>query len=136
MSVFNKSMSAVKITRIGHEVAPTPTPTKASGKTRKASMRTFPRGILRKTAKIQGVRDPAKAPPVRKSATKGTLRILTEKGMQKRRTNIKKTIKNMSDVKVRSTLKASNMQVSDKTPTHIAREILEGGMEAGMIVVK
>ena len=99
-------------------------------------MRTFPKGILKRGgAAIKGVRDPAKSPPVRKSA-KGTLRILTESGMQKRRTNIRKTVKNMSDAKVRDTLKKSKMHVSDKTPSQIARDILEGGMEAGMIVVK
>jgi hypothetical protein len=101
-------------------------------------MRTFPKGILKRGggSTIKAVRDPAKAPPSRKLASKGTLRILTEKGMQKRRANIKKTIKNMSDAKVRETLKNSKMSVNDKTPPHIARDILEGGMEAGMIVVK
>lgn len=97
-------------------------------------MKTFPRSALKGSRVIHAVRDPAKAPPTRKSATKGTLRILTERGMQKRRINIRKTVKNMSDSKVRDTLRKSNMAVNDKTPTHIARDILEGGMEAGMIV--
>jgi hypothetical protein len=42
----------------------------------------------------------------------------------------------MSDQKVKEALKKSNITVNPKTPSHIAREILEGGMEAGMIVVK
>ncbi len=129
-----KSQLPVVITRVDH-VAPT-TPLSSAGSTRRRSMRTFPKGILKRGGTIKAVRDPAKAPPSRKMATKGTLRILTEKGMQKRRSNIKKTIKNMSDAKVRETLKKSNMSVNDKTPPHIARDILEGGMEAGMIVVK
>lgn len=134
-----KSQLPVVITRVDH-VAPT-TPLSSAGSkhaTRRRSMRTFPKGILKRGGgtTIKAVRDPAKAPPSRKLATKGTLRILTEKGMQKRRSNIKKTVKNMSDAKVRETLKNSKMAVNDKTPPHIARDILEGGMEAGMIVVK
>ncbi len=123
-------MSSVTITRVGHTAPVTPT----AGKHRK-SMKTYPRGVMKGTrTTIKAVRDPAKAPPTRKTGAKGTLRILTEKGMQKRRSNIRKTVKNMSDARVRDTLRKANMSVGDKTPTHIARDILEGGMEAGMIV--
>jgi hypothetical protein len=103
---------------------------------RKKSMRTYPRGVLKggKTlkAKIEGVRDPAKSPPVRKS----TLKILTEKGAEVRRKRIRKTVRTMPEDKVRNTLRASGLPVSKQTPINIARDILEGGMEAGMIVVK
>jgi hypothetical protein len=37
---------------------------------------------------------------------------------------------------VRETLRRSGLPISEKTPPHIAKEILEGGMEAGMIVSK
>lgn len=84
----------------------------------------------RSRVKLEGVRDPAKSPPARK----GTLKLLTEKGAEKRRKHIRKTVRAMSDDKVRHVLKASGLPVSDKTPPHIAKEILEGGMEAGMIV--
>ncbi len=127
----------VKIVKVGsdapaggsHKSVSKPVQSKA-----KKSMRTFPRGVLKhgKTsrAKIEPVRDPAKSPPSRKA----TLRILTEKGADKRRKTIKKTVRAMSDSKVRDTLRRSGLPVSDKTPAHIAKEILEGGMEAGMIV--
>lgn len=112
---------------------PPPKPVGAARKKSK-SMKTFPRGVLKggKTAraKIQAVRDPAKSPPARKA----TLRILTEKGAENRRSRIKKTVRTMPDAKVRQVLKASGMPISEKTPTHIAKEILEGGMEAGLIV--
>lgn len=127
----------VKIVKVGQDVpapakaAETPKPMSAG---RKKSMKTFPRGILKKHT-IKAVRDPAKAPPLKKS-TKGTLRILTEKGVHLRRQHIKKTVKNMPDNKVRETLKKAGMPVGPKTPPHLAREILEGGVEAGMIVVK
>jgi hypothetical protein len=84
--------------------------------------------------KIEAVRDPAKAPPTRKSSS--TLRILTEKGAEKKRQSIRKTIKRMTDGKVKQTLRSSGFPVSEKTPSHIARQILEGGVEAGMIVAK
>jgi hypothetical protein len=123
----------VKIVKVDQQ-APIPAPATTTGG-RKKSMRTFPRGILKRTGKsktkIEGVRDPAKAPPLRKS----TLRILTEKGIEKRRKQIKKTVRTMPDSKVRAVLQKAGMPVSSKTPPHIAKDILESGMEAGMIVV-
>jgi hypothetical protein len=79
-----------------------------------------------------GVKDPAKPPPSRK----GTLRILTKKGAEMRRNTIRQSVRSMSDAGVRIALKKSNITVNPKTPPHIAREILEGGMESGMIVAK
>lgn len=126
----------VKIVKVG-DTAPMPAPAQSAGRTK--TTKTFPRGILKggKTAKnkIQPVRDPAKPPPLNPKK-KNTLKILTEKGAEKRRRRIKKTVRSMPDSKVRSVLRASGLPVSDKTPSHIAKEILEGGMEAGMIVVK
>lgn len=131
-------MEKVKIVKIGEDGTPKPAPPPTGGK-KKKSMRTYPHGVLKggKTArqKIVAVRDPAKSPPLNPKR-KSTLRILTEKGAEKRRQQIKKTVRSMPDTKVRSVLKASGLPVSDKTPTHIAKEILEGGMEAGMIVVR
>ena len=125
-------MSGVKIQKIGQEAgAPPPV-------VRHKSMRTFPRGVMKGTRTRKGgsdivpVRDPAKPPPSRK----GTLRILTDKGAKMRRKTIKQNVQSMSDQKVKEVLKKSNITVNPKTPSHIAREILEGGMEAGMIVVK
>ena len=128
-------MEKVKIVKVG-DTAPIPQPQNAG---RAKTTKTFPHGILKggKTAKnkIQPVRDPAKPPPMNPKK-KATLKILTEKGAEKRRRRIKKTVRAMPDSKVRSVLRASGLPVSDKTPSHIAKEILEGGMEAGMIVVK
>lgn len=133
-------MSDLKIVKVGASTAPAPAPTPrpTEGATRKhgpSHRNKQPKhGVLKggKTArtKIQAVRDPAKSPPVRKS----TLKILTEKGAEKRRSNIRKTVRSMSDSKVRDVLKKSGLRVSEKTPPAIARNILEGGMEAGMIV--
>ncbi len=131
----------VTITKIGADAPPPPAPT--GGKTQKAGRhepghrhKTPQRGVLKggKThkakMKIEAVRDPAKAPPTRKA----TLKILTDKGLERRRHRISKTVRNMPDDKVRHILKASGLNVSPKTPPKLAKAILEGGMEAGMIV--
>lgn len=131
----------VTITKVGADPAPPPTPT--GGKTQKAGRHIpghrdkAPRhGVLKggKTArakvKIEPVRDPTKSPPTRKA----TLKILTDKGLERRRHRISKTVRAMPDDKVRHILKASGLNVSSKTPAKLAKAILEGGMEAGMIV--
>ena len=137
LSVFYKRMvdDSVRIVKVGGTSS---SKTKPIQKQQKKSMRTYPRSILKKggkTAKakvhIEGVRDPTKPPPSRKSTT---LRILTNAGAEKRRDHIRKTVRNMPDQKVRQVLKASGINISSNTPSTLAKEILEGGMEAGMIV--
>jgi hypothetical protein len=96
-------------------------------------MKTFPRGILKKTAKILPVRDPTKPPALRKGVRKHTVRVLTEKGADMRRKTIRQKIKSMPDEIVRSKLKKAGVSHNEKTPPHILREMLEGGTEAGMI---
>lgn len=123
-------MSDIKIFRVGHDATPA-----KSGAAKKKSAKTYPRGILKKTRKaapVEGVRDPARAPPLRNA----TLRILTEKGIDRRRKKIRQTVRAMPMSKVRATLKTAGLRVSDKLPDEHARGILEGGMEAGMIVAK
>jgi hypothetical protein len=126
-------MTGVKIQKVDH-VEP-----EVNKPNRHKSMRTFPRGVMKGTrsksrggSEFVGVKDPAKPPPSRK----GTLRILTKKGADMRRNTIKQSVRAMTDAGVRFALKKSNITVNPKTPPHIAREILEGGMESGMIVAK
>jgi len=104
-------------------------------KTRRRSMRTFPKGVLKGGESIVGVKDPTAPPPLRKNA-RGTLRILTPSGMRKRHETIKTRIRSMGDKDVREVLRKNKMGVSDKTPIEIARNILQSGTEAGMIVIK
>ncbi len=85
----------------------------------------------RKTPRFEAVQDPAKSPPVKASVS--TLRILTDKGLSKRRKTIKKIVDKASLPSLRNTLKKSGLPISDKTPDHLIREIAAGGMEAGMI---
>jgi len=126
-------MSGVKIQKVD-QVEP-----EVNKPNRHKSMRTYPRGVMKGTrSKSRGgsefvpVKDPAKPPP----SKKGTLRILTKKGAEMRRNTIRQSVRSMTDAGVRVALKKSNITVNPKTPPHIAREILEGGMESGMIVAK
>lgn len=100
---------------------------------RKATMKTYPKGVLKKTAKIKAVRDPAKAPPFKKGVRKHSVRVLTEKGIESRRKTIRTKIKSMKDDEVRERLRRAKVSHNPKTPPHVLRDILEGGMEAGMI---
>jgi hypothetical protein len=124
----------MKIVKVGQEpAAPAPAKSTQGGKKRDHSRK--PKfGILKngRTARnrFEAVRDPAKSPPTRKS----TLRILTEKGAKSRLKSIRKTVRSMPEQKVRAVLKAAGIQLGPKTPEPLARDILEGGMEAGMIV--
>jgi hypothetical protein len=112
----------IKISKVGGP----PVAAKKITKTAK----TYPRGVLRKTArKIEGVRDPAKSPPFKP----GTLRILTQEGEKQKRKKIQGTLRNLSDRQVRDKLKKANMGVGPKTPPHLAKLILESGTDAGMI---
>jgi hypothetical protein len=118
----------IKVVRVG-STAPsdlTPAPAPKQTAARRKTMKTYPRGVLKKTAKIRPIRNPTKAPPRRN----GTLRILTEKGIEQRRRRIETTVRNLPDTKVKETLEKSGYKV--KNPK-IAREILKGGMEAGFL---
>lgn len=130
---------AVKIVKVGADPpVPAPNrPTQSAGRHVPGHRTKTPKaGVLkggkthRAKMKIEPIRDPSKSPPVRKA----TLRILTNKGLERRRRQISRTVRAMPDAKVRQILQKAGMPVSPKTPPQIAKEILEGGMEAGMIV--
>ena len=127
-------MKIVKVGQTAPAGPPPPPPTSGSKKrdhSRKPKFGILKHGRTARTKpRFEAVRDPAKSPPARKS----TLRILTEKGAKSRLKSIRKTVRSMPDQKVRSVLKAAGIPLGEKTPAPLAREILEGGMEAGMIV--
>ena len=97
------------------------------------SMKTYPRGVLRKTSKIRAVRDPAKPPPTRKDIRKHTVRVFTEKGVQARRKTLRNRIHGMKEEKVTEILQKAGVSLNPKTPPAMRREMLEGAVEAGMI---
>lgn len=118
------------VTKVGAE--PTSILPPIAGK--RKTLKTFPRGIL-KTAKIRAVADPAKAPPLRKSMKKHTIRLITEKGNRHRRRTIKKRVSKLSDESVKSLVIKSGLLKNTNTPVPLMREMLEGGMVAGFISV-
>ena len=132
----------VIITKVGGDmpapVVPKPTPpaqpspAQKAGK-RKKSMKTFPRGVLKRTLKIKPIADPAKPPPFKKSSRKHTIRLFTDKGEHRRRKTIKKRISKMSDSKVDELIKKHDLLKNDATPPRIKREMLSGAMLAGFI---
>jgi hypothetical protein len=86
----------MKIVKVGQDEPPK-APEQKAGKT----LKTYPRGVLKKSFKLKGVADPAKAPPLKKGMRKHTLRLLTEKGSRKYRKTLKKKIAGMHDSKVK-----------------------------------
>jgi hypothetical protein len=99
------------------------------GAKRNKTMKTFPRSIL----KLKGVTDPTRSPPLKKSSTRRTIRLLTDIGAKRHRKMVRKTIRRMSDEKVRQTIKRAGLLMSDKSPMSLLRETLEGGMISGII---
>ena len=93
-------------------------------------------GILKggKTARnkprFEGVKDPAKAPPSKKSKT---LRILTDKGLTLRRKKIAEEVSKTPISKIRQTLRGHGLPIKDTTPDKLVRKIYEDAQEAGMI---
>jgi len=130
------SAKTVTITKVGDNASPPPVikkevpPPVTAGKKR-TTIKTFPRGILKKTAKILPVRDPAKAPAMRKH----TLKLLTDKGMKKHRKTLKKKIAKLSDAKVKDVVQKAGLVKSDNVPPAIARQILDSAAGAGFVSV-
>jgi len=120
-------------TTVKAPMKPEPVTTKYISKHRTAQPK---HGVLkhgktaRKTPRFEGVRDPAKSPPVKKSSR---LRILTEKGAATRRAKIARDAKTKSIHEIRKTLRNHNLNVKDNTPEHLTRKIYEDAYEAGMI---
>ncbi len=131
------SVKIIKLDQVAAkpEVASAPPPPvvkKAGGK----SMRTFPRGVL-KTLKhkphIKPVSDPAKAPPLKKSMKKHTIRLITDKGLRRHKKTLRRKIAKMSDEKVRELVSKHGLLKNPNTPPAIMREMLEGGAMAGFV---
>lgn len=129
----------VKIFKIGMVEGPSvKASVKAPAQTRKAKSKPDhekkPKfGILKrgKTARskprFEAVRDPASAPPTRKS-----LRILTQKGEKTRRAKIAEDAKKLPIHTIRETLKRNKLPVSSKRED-IVRKIYEDAKGAGML---
>jgi hypothetical protein len=134
----------VTIKKLGGEDPVTPTQTReqkttpnppASSYGGKKTLKTFPRGILKtaKVMRIKGVTDPAKAPPLKSSVKKHTIRILTDKGLKKHRKTIKKKISKLSDSKAKELAMKAGLVKSASMPAPMVKDVLAGAVTAGFV---
>ena len=94
--------------------------------------KTYPKSSLRRTVrKIEGVRDPTSSPPLKPGVV--TLRVFTAFGEKQKRRKTQGKINRMSPAQVREKLNKSKLHVSPAAPPELAKQILMGGIEAGMI---
>lgn len=133
---------AIKVVRVGHTASSDAKKTqkaKSVLKGKSSSGRVYHKtpkfGILkggktaRKTPRFEAVKDPAKAPPLKKSSK---LRILTTKGEKTRRAHVVEKAKKTPIHKIRETLRRHGIPVKSDNEK-IAREIYADAQEAGMI---
>lgn len=126
-------MEKIKIVKLD-QVAAAPEQKKAVVSKRSKTMKTFPRGVLRRaTAKVVAVSDPAKAPPMKKGIRRHTIRIFTPLGEKRRHKTIKKRVSRMTDKQVTEMITKNNLLKNESTPSRIKREMLAGAMLAGFI---
>jgi hypothetical protein len=126
-------MSDLIITKVDSENKKIPPPLSSGGKKPK-TMKTFPRGVLKKTQKIvlKAVSDPAKSPPLKK---KHTIRLITGKGENRQRKTIKHRISKMSDKQVDDLVTKHKLLKNSNTPAKLKREMLKGAVLAGFVSV-
>ena len=102
----------------------------------KKTVKTFPRGVLKKSKMtLKGVSDPAKSPPLKKGMRRHTLRMLTDKGLKKHRRTLKQRISKMTDSKVQDIVRGRGLVTNLSTPPHISRQILDNAVSAGFVSV-
>ena len=98
--------------------------------TRRRSVKTFPRGILK--AKIVPVSNPSKRPQLKKTLRRLSINITTFNGDKHRNKTIKSKVRKMKDKEVRELVVKSGLS-KGTGPPHILREVLEGGLAAGLV---
>ncbi len=128
---------SVKITKLGDEapkniIIPTVSEPKldATAGTRRRSIKTFPKGILK--AKIVPVNNPSKRPQLKKTLRRLSINISTSSGDKQRNKTIKSKVRKMKDKEVRDLVVKSGLS-KGTGPPHILREVLEGGLAAGLV---
>jgi hypothetical protein len=125
----------VTITKVDsdNKKIPPPLSTTSGGKKPK-TMKTFPRGVLKKTQKIvlKAVSDPAKSPPLKRNHT---IRLITGKGESRHRKTIKHRISKMSDKQVDDLVTKHKLLKNSNTPPKLKREMLKGAVLAGFVSV-
>lgn len=129
---FSKRMSekTVTVTKVGQDSSAPPVLEKSEPKPKSAGTLRKP---LKSILKVKGVADPAKSPPLKKTAKRSRIQILTDSGTKRRSKTIRRKLKKMSDSQVKEVAQKHGLLKSKTTPPAIARKILEGGITAGFI---
>ncbi|NBR60531.1 hypothetical protein EB118_04010 [bacterium] len=102
---------------------------KTGGKRRRQT-RTFPKGILRKTARIVPTHNPSKAPPTRKS-----VKIMTIRGIEKARKTAKQHAMKADIGTIRKKLIEKKIISPDKknVPVSVLRSLYADSVGAGLL---
>ena len=96
---------------------------------RRATVKKPMKGIL----KVKGVADPAKSPPLRKTAKRRRVQIMTDSGSKKYRKTIKRKLDKLSNKQVKDLAEKHGLVKGKNTPPELTRHILEGGITAGFV---
>jgi len=132
---FNGQDKSVNVTTI---TAPTPPVGMPSGPgfggrrhRARRSTKTFPKGILRRTAKIVADRNPSKAPATRKRSVK----LMTERGLEKARKTAKAKAAKMDIALIRKKLVERKIIGGDKKtiPPAVLRVLYADSVGAGLL---
>lgn len=125
------SEKMVTVTKVGQESPPPPSTVqteepkpKSAGTVRKP---------LKSILKVKGVADPAKAPPLKKTAKRSRIQIVTEKGSKHHRKTVRRKLRKMSDAQVKDFAEKRGLIKGKNTPPALTRKILEGGITAGFV---
>jgi len=91
------------------------------------------RKTLKGILKVKGVSDPAKSPPLRKTAKRRRIQILTESGSKKLRRTIRRKLDRMTNKQVSELAEKHGLLKGRNTPPELTRHIVEGGITTGFI---
>jgi hypothetical protein len=129
---FNGEDKSVRIDTITAPPIPAGIPRgPGMGGRRRRSSKTFPRGILRKTAKIRPTGNPSKAPPTRKKSIK----LMTEGGIEKARKTAKARAARMDIATIRKKLIEKKIIGGEKKdiPPAVLRTLYADSVGAGLL---
>lgn len=122
--------TVVTVTKVDEKSSPPPTIQKEEPKPKSAGTVRKP---LKSILKVKGVADPAKAPPLKKTAKRSRIQILTEKGSNHHRKTVRRKLRKMSDAQVKEVAQKHGLIKGKNTPPELTRKILEGGITAGFV---
>jgi hypothetical protein len=128
---FNGEDKSVKVSTITAPRPPMGMPSGPGGGRRRRSSKTYPRGILRKTAKIRPTGNPSKAPPTRKKSIK----LMTEGGIEKARKTAKAKAARMDIALIRKKLIEKKIIGGEKKdiPPAVLRTLYADSVGAGLL---